>query len=101
MPRVPKIASLPIGLILDRHGPRVTVLIGSVLFLLGGLLFSSSVYMLGFFLLGIGGPFIFIGVPSSFKRSVLRTTLLSNAFANSPYTFPCASPPRLGLSWLL
>ncbi|ORX50404.1 MFS general substrate transporter [Piromyces finnis] len=57
--------SLPIGYILDKYGPRVSCYIGSILFFLGCLLFGLSGptfngYLVGFLLLGIAGPFIFI-----------------------------------------
>jgi len=57
--------SLPIGFILDKYGPRVSCYIGSILFFFGCLLFGLSGptfngYLIGFLLLGIAGPFIFI-----------------------------------------
>ncbi|KAI8592186.1 major facilitator superfamily domain-containing protein [Geranomyces variabilis] len=60
------IASLPIGACLDRYGPRTTVLVGSLLCVLGNVLFGLSGpafdgYLTGFTMLGIGGPFVFIG----------------------------------------
>ncbi|KAJ3160670.1 hypothetical protein HDU86_000429 [Geranomyces michiganensis] len=60
------VASLPIGACLDRFGPRTTVLVGSFLCFLGNILFGVSgpsfdAYLVGFTMLGIGGPFVFIG----------------------------------------
>jgi len=57
--------SLPIGFILDKYGPKVSCYIGSILFFFGCLLFGLSGptfngYLVGFLLLGIAGPFIFI-----------------------------------------
>jgi len=57
--------SLPIGFILDKYGPRVSCYIGSILLFFGCLLFGLSSqsfngYLIGFLLLGIAGPFIFI-----------------------------------------
>jgi len=57
--------SLPIGFILDKYGPRVSCYIGGILFFFGCLLFGLSGptfngYLIGFLLLGIAGPFIFI-----------------------------------------
>jgi len=57
--------SLPIGFILDKYGPRTSCCIGSILFFFGCLLFGLSSpsfngYLVGFLLLGIAGPFIFI-----------------------------------------
>ncbi|KNC98613.1 uncharacterized protein SPPG_06294 [Spizellomyces punctatus DAOM BR117] len=59
------LASLPIGMILDKYGPRATMLLGSGLFLLGSILFGCSNpnfdgYIIGYLLLGVGGPFCFI-----------------------------------------
>lgn len=73
------LAALPIGSILDRYGPRVSGVLGSVLIAGGSLLMALAShlridgYLFGYLLLALGGPAIFI---SSFQ--------LSNAFpANS------------------
>lgn len=66
------VAALPIGTILDRYGPRVCGIIGSLSLAIGTLLFSfagqigNASYILGYFFLALGGPFIFI---SSFQLS--------------------------------
>ncbi|ORX78926.1 MFS general substrate transporter [Anaeromyces robustus] len=57
--------SLPIGFILDKYGPRVSCYIGSILLFFGCLLFGLSSptfngYLVGFLLIGVAGPFIFI-----------------------------------------
>lgn len=71
------VAALPIGAILDRYGPRLCGIISSVLLILGCVVFAFAqdlpfdAYILGYFLLALGGPFVFI---SSFQ--------LSNAFPN-------------------
>ncbi|SCV68024.1 BQ2448_145 [Microbotryum intermedium] len=64
---VTNIACLPIGYTLDKLGPRKTSLLGANLFVLGnfffGLGYRSSwmdTYVLGFILLALGGPLIFL-----------------------------------------
>lgn len=58
------LCKLPLGLILDRFGPRVTSLIGSLLLIAGCLTLAlcdrNDQYLpvCGYFLLGIAGPFI-------------------------------------------
>ena len=69
------VCALPVGTILDKYGPRVCGVVGSVLLAVGSVFFilASKVpfdaYIPGYFFLALGGPFIFI---SSFQ--------LSNAF---------------------
>jgi MFS family permease len=69
------VAALPIGAILDRYGPRVCGLLGSIFLAVGALLmaFESQVpfdgLLFGYLFLALGGPFTYI---SSFQ--------LSNAF---------------------
>ena len=56
------VAALPIGTILDRYGPRVCGIIGSVLLFIGAVLFSFASqipgdgYTPGYFFLALGGP---------------------------------------------
>jgi MFS family permease len=91
------VAALPIGTILDQFGPRVCGIISSVLIFAGALLmsFASSVkadlYTPAYFLLALGGPFVFI---SSFQlsntfphRSGLILALLTGAFDSSSALF--------------
>ncbi|ETN46836.1 uncharacterized protein HMPREF1541_01025 [Cyphellophora europaea CBS 101466] len=91
------VAALPIGTILDRYGPRVCGIISSVLLFAGAALFSfaSSIdgdaYTPAYFLLALGGPFVFI---SSFQlsnafpqRSGLILALLTGAFDSSSALF--------------
>lgn len=91
------VAALPIGTILDRYGPRVCGIIGSVLLLIGALLFSFAAqipgdgFTPGYFFLALGGPFVFI---SSFQlsntfpqNSGLILALLTGAFDSSSALF--------------
>ena len=91
------VAALPIGTILDRYGPRVCGIIGSILLFIGAILFSFAAqipgdgYTPGYFFLALGGPFVFI---SSFQlsntfpqRSGLILALLTGAFDSSSALF--------------
>ena len=91
------VAALPIGTILDRYGPRVCGIIGSILLFIGAILFSfasqvpGDAYTPGYFFLALGGPFVFI---SSFQlsntfpqRSGLILALLTGAFDSSSALF--------------
>lgn len=91
------VAALPIGTVLDRFGPRVCGIIGSALLSTGALLFSfarhieGDAYTPAYFLLALGGPFVFI---SSFQlsnafpqRSGLILALLTGAFDSSSALF--------------
>ncbi|KAI8819957.1 major facilitator superfamily domain-containing protein [Fimicolochytrium jonesii] len=90
------LASLPIGLGLDRYGPRKTVFAGCVLCFLGSLLFGISStafdgYLTGYLLLGVGGPFCFIGslhISGAFPAySGLIMAALTGAFDASSSVF--------------
>ncbi|KAK5451944.1 hypothetical protein LTS15_007667 [Exophiala xenobiotica] len=91
------VAALPIGTILDRYGPRVCGIIGSIFLLVGALLFSfatevnGDLFTPGYFFLALGGPFVFI---SSFQlsntfpqNSGLILALLTGAFDSSSALF--------------
>lgn len=93
------VAALPIGTILDRYGPRVCGIIGSVFLTAGALLFSFAsqvtkdhdLYTPGYFFLALGGPFVFI---SSFQlsntfpqNSGLILALLTGSFDSSSALF--------------
>lgn len=65
--RPTQVATLPIGFTLDRIGPKRTSILGAVLFALGCVSFGSGLrtswldgYYLGFALLALGGPLIFL-----------------------------------------
>lgn len=91
------VAALPIGAILDKYGPRVCGIIGSVLLTIGALLFAFAwdmpfdTYTPGYLFLALGGPFVFI---SSFQlsnafpsNSGLILALLTGAFDTSSAIF--------------
>lgn len=91
------VAALPIGTVLDRYGPRVCGIIGSILLSIGALLFGFAkripvdAYIPGYLFLALGGPFVFI---SSFQlsntfphRSGLILALLTGAFDSSSALF--------------
>ena len=71
------VCALPVGALLDRYGPRVSSIIGSVLLTIGAVLLAFAAqlpfdgYIPGYLFLALGGPFVFI---SSFQ--------LSNTFPN-------------------
>lgn len=91
------VAALPIGTILDKYGPRVCGIIGSVLLAIGALLFSFArqlpvdAYIPGYFFLALGGPFVFISsfqLSNTFpKHSGLILALLTGAFDSSSALF--------------
>lgn len=91
------VAALPIGIILDRFGPRVCAVIGSLFLAIGAVLFALAeqlafdAYIPGYVCLGLGGPFIYI---SSFQlsqafpnHSGLILALLTGAFDSSSAIF--------------
>lgn len=91
------VAALPIGTILDRYGPRVCGIIGSILLTIGALLFSFAkqipvdAYIPGYLFLALGGPFVFISsfqLSNTFpKHSGLILALLTGAFDSSSALF--------------
>ena len=91
------VAALPIGTILDRYGPRVCGILGSICITIGALLFSYASkmsgdwYTPGYFFLALGGPLVYI---SSFQlsntfpqHSGLILALLTGAFDSSSALF--------------
>ena len=91
------VCALPVGTLLDRYGPRVCGIIGSVLLAIGAifLALASNVpfdaYIPGYLFLALGGPFVFI---SSFQLSNtfpnhagLILALLTGAFDSSSAIF--------------
>ena len=103
------VSALLIGWVLDTHGPKVSAMVGSVLFLGGCLLFgfagpTRDFYFPGLTLLAIGGPFIFmstIHLSRSFpKRAGLIMSVLTGSFDASSSVFVAFKElhHRLGLS---
>ncbi|RPB16538.1 MFS general substrate transporter [Morchella conica CCBAS932] len=94
------VCALLVGAILDQYGPRVSGMIGSVLFALGCLGFgfadkihsySVDPYPIAYFLLAVGGPFIFIPsfhLSNAFPtHSGLVLSMLTGAFDSSSAIF--------------
>jgi len=91
------VAALPIGTILDKYGPRVSGIIGSILLTLGSVFFIFAgkapfdAYIPGYLFLALGGPFVFISsfqLSNTFPRhSGLILALLTGAFDSSSAVF--------------
>lgn len=91
------VAALPIGATLDRYGPRVCGIIGSVLLATGALLLAFGQqlpfdsYIPGYLFLALGGPHVFISsfqLSNAFPRhSGLILALLTGAFDTSSAIF--------------
>lgn len=91
------VAALPVGAILDTHGPRVCGVVGSLSLIVGSLLFGLAsrlpfdAYIPGYLFLSLGGPFIFISsfhLSNTFPaRSGLILSLLTGAFDASSALF--------------
>ncbi|QRG38577.1 hypothetical protein FDK38_002989 [Candidozyma auris] len=95
---VTNIFALPVGYILDLYGPKVTGIIGSLILLLGSttmmyapVVHFADFYLLGYTLLALGGPFVFISsfqLANSFpKNSGTILALLTGAFDTSSALF--------------
>ena len=91
------VCALPVGTALDKYGPRICGITGSILLAIGALLFAFAAqlpfdgYIPGYLFLALGGPFIFI---SSFQlsntfpeHSGLILALLTGAFDSSSAIF--------------
>ncbi len=91
------VCALPVGTVLDKYGPRISGIIGSVLLTIGALLMAFATqlpfdaYIPGYLFLALGGPFVFI---SSFQlsntfpqNSGLILALLTGAFDSSSAIF--------------
>ena len=91
------ISALPVGVLLDRCGPRICGITGAVLIAIGSLLFAFAPqlpfdgYIPGYICLALGGPCVFI---SSFQlsntfpnHSGLILALLTGAFDSSSAIF--------------
>ncbi|KAG9101830.1 hypothetical protein FS749_002724 [Ceratobasidium sp. UAMH 11750] len=99
---IANMASLPAGAILDRVGPTRTSILGAMLFGLGNLVFGSGRqswpiafdgYSIGFILIAIGSPLIFLSsfhISNSFpRRSGLILSCIMAGFnaSSTPYVF--------------
>ncbi|KAF2458418.1 major facilitator superfamily domain-containing protein [Lineolata rhizophorae] len=91
------VCALPVGTILDRYGPRVSGIIGTVFLAAGCLFFAFAFnapfdgYIPGYLFLALGGPFVFISsfqLSNTFPRySGLILALLTGAFDTSSAVF--------------
>ena len=89
--------ALPLGTILDKYGPRISGIIGSILLAVGALLFAFAAqlpfdaYIPGYIFLALGGPFVFIPsfqLSNTFpQHSGLILALLTGAFDSSSAIF--------------
>ena len=89
--------ALPVGTILDKYGPRISGIIGSILLAIGALLFAFATqlpfdaYIPGYIFLALGGPFVFIPsfqLSNTFpQHSGLILALLTGAFDSSSAIF--------------
>jgi MFS family permease len=91
------VCALPVGTILDRFGPRVAGVIGTIFLIIGSLFFAFAWdmpfdgYVPGYLFLALGGPFIFISsfqLSNTFPQySGLILALLTGAFDTSSAIF--------------
>lgn len=91
------ICALPVGTVLDRYGPRLSSIIGSILLAIGAVLLAFAAqlpfdgYLSGYLFLALGGPFVFIPsfqLSNTFpNHSGLILALLTGAFDSSSAIF--------------
>lgn len=91
------VAALPVGAVLDHFGPRVCGIIGSICLTVGALILAYAqdlpfdAFLLGYLMLALGGPFIFVSsfqLSNAFPRhSGLVLALLTGAFDSSSAIF--------------
>ena len=91
------VCALPVGTLLDRYGPRICGIIGSVLLAIGATFWIAAPrlafdgYIPGYLFLALGGPFVFISsfqLSNAFPRhSGLILALLTGAFDSSSAVF--------------
>lgn len=95
---VTNISALPVGYVLDSYGPKVTGIIGSFILLIASIALVyapaaefADLYLTGYTLLALGGPFVFIScfqLANSFPRnSGTILALLTGAFDASSALF--------------
>ena len=91
------VCALLVGAVLDRYGPRISGIIGSILLTIGALLMAFATqlpfdaYIPGYLFLALGGPFVFISsfqLSNTFPQySGLILALLTGAFDSSSAIF--------------
>ncbi|KHJ34889.1 putative major facilitator superfamily transporter protein [Erysiphe necator] len=91
------VSALPVGIILDKYGPRICGLISSASLFIGALLFAFGAdlkfdgYLIGYFFLAIGGAFTsmpYFHLSNTFpKNSGLILAMISGAFDSSSALF--------------
>ena len=91
------VVALPVGTILDKYGPRISGIAGSILLAIGALLLAFATqlpfdaYIPGYLFLALGGPFVFIPsfqLSNTFpQHSGLILALLTGAFDSSSAIF--------------
>ena len=91
--------ALPVGYILDRVGPRISGILGSICLFLGSCFFimanswypTIDPYLMGYIMFAMGGPFVFIScfqLANSFpKRSGTILAVLTGSFDTSSALF--------------
>lgn len=96
---VTNVIALPVGWVLDYYGPRICGIVGALWLMTASLTFKWSnvlesyvdPYMMGYTLLAIGGPFVFIScfqLANSFpQRSGSILALISGSFDSSSALF--------------
>ncbi|PVF96318.1 hypothetical protein CPB86DRAFT_736987, partial [Serendipita vermifera] len=102
--------ALPVGVLMDKAGPRVATLLGAFFFLCGNIVFGIGVenthidtYYVGFVLLAMGGPLMFLSsfhLSNAFpKHSGLILSFISGSFDASsvPYLIYNEAFPDLPL----
>lgn len=91
------VCALPVGTVLDRYGPRISSVIGSILLAIGAIFLAFATqlpfdgYLSGYLFLALGGPFVFIPsfqLSNTFpNHSGLILALLTGAFDSSSAIF--------------
>jgi len=91
------VCALPVGTVLDKYGPRISGIVGSILLAIGSILLAFAnqlpfdAYIPGYLFLALGGPFVFIAsfqLSNTFpQHSGLILALLTGAFDSSSAIF--------------
>ncbi|MCJ1464591.1 hypothetical protein MMC07_003204 [Pseudocyphellaria aurata] len=91
------VCALPVGTVLDRYGPRLSSIVGSISLAIGAVLLAYAAqlpfdgYLSGYLFLALGGPFVFIPsfqLSNTFQNhSGLILALLTGAFDSSSAIF--------------